>query len=415
MSVNLIGARIKALREERKLSQDELARLFGFKDRQTVSAIETGERRVTAEELLIAVEKLGASLDFFTDPFLLVGEGKFSWRQSRVGLENLKAFERVAGRWIAANRTLSNQIGRFAPILRQTLKLTPKSTFEEAIAAGERFAADFGLGPVPADHLADVMENKLGILVIMVDAIDGVSGAACRLPDLDAVLINRHEVEGRRHFDLAHELFHILTWDTMPPEHIEEATEYSKNRVEQLANNFASAILMPRSVIERFLPIRGDVIVWLSETASALQVTATALKWRLVALGVLDSTQAKKISDAALRNNRVNVAISVETERPKRGKNTTRAHALALPRTMQPDSTKQSESLVALYQRLNNGRNVGRHEPPPLFSRSFVGVIGQAINEGQISVRRTADLLDMNIDDLVDLFATHAVEAPLDL
>jgi len=29
--------RIKALREERKLSQDDLARLFGFKDRQTVS------------------------------------------------------------------------------------------------------------------------------------------------------------------------------------------------------------------------------------------------------------------------------------------------------------------------------------------------------------------------------------------
>ena len=56
---NVIGARIKALREERKLSQDDLARLFGFKDRQTVSAIETGERRVTAEELILAVEKLG--------------------------------------------------------------------------------------------------------------------------------------------------------------------------------------------------------------------------------------------------------------------------------------------------------------------------------------------------------------------
>ena len=75
MTTNLIGARIKALREERKLSQDDLARLFGFKDRQTVSAIETGERRVSAEELLIAVEKLGASLDYFTDPFLSCRRG----------------------------------------------------------------------------------------------------------------------------------------------------------------------------------------------------------------------------------------------------------------------------------------------------------------------------------------------------
>ena len=39
------------------------------------------------------------------------------------------------------------------------------------------------------------------------------------------MLINRDEVPGRRHFDLAHELFHILTWDAMPPDHVEEATE----------------------------------------------------------------------------------------------------------------------------------------------------------------------------------------------
>src|SRR3954468_7735341 len=107
MTTNIIGTRIKALREERKLSQDDLARLFGFKDRQTVSAIETGERRLSADALLLAVPKLGASLDYFTNPFLLVGEGKFSWRQSKVSNERLNAFERVAGRWIAANRTLA--------------------------------------------------------------------------------------------------------------------------------------------------------------------------------------------------------------------------------------------------------------------------------------------------------------------
>ena len=64
-----IGSRIKALREQHNLSQDSLARLFGFKDRQTISSIETGLRRVTAEELLLAVEKLDAPLEYFTDPF----------------------------------------------------------------------------------------------------------------------------------------------------------------------------------------------------------------------------------------------------------------------------------------------------------------------------------------------------------
>src|SRR5471030_1816865 len=136
---NVIGARIKALREERKLSQDDLARLFGFKDRQTVSAIETGERRVTAEELVLAVEKLGASLDYFTNPFLLVGEGRFSWRQTNVGAQALNGYERSAGRWIAAFRALSPQVGRAAPLLRRSLGITARHSFEDAMDAGERF------------------------------------------------------------------------------------------------------------------------------------------------------------------------------------------------------------------------------------------------------------------------------------
>jgi Zn-dependent peptidase ImmA (M78 family)/DNA-binding XRE family transcriptional regulator len=364
MSTNLIGARIKALREERGLSQEHLAQVFGFKDRQTVSAIETGERRVSAEELLVAVEKLGAPLDYFTNPFLLVGEGKFSWRQSNVSLERLSAFERSAGRWIAAQRTLAPQFGKPVSFLRRSLRLSSRSSFEDSMAAGERFAADFTLGLVPAECLADVMERELGILVLMVDAIVGVSGAACRLPDMDVVLINRHEVAGRRYFDLAHELFHILTWDTMPPEHIEESSEHSKNRVEQLANNFASAVLMPATVLDRFGPWDNDLVGCLNAAANALQVTATALKWRLVALGRLTAMVARQVPDGALRN---------------------------------------------------NGRENGGSEPPPLFSKPFMEVVALAIKEGQMSARRAADLLDMPLDDLAQLCAIHGVEVPFDL
>jgi Zn-dependent peptidase ImmA (M78 family)/DNA-binding XRE family transcriptional regulator len=364
MDANTIGTRLKALREERKLSQDDLARVFGFKDRQTVSAIETGERRLSAEELLLAVEKLGASLDYFTDPFLLAGEGKFSWRQSGVSLPQLDSFERVSGRWIAALRTLAPQVGRPAPFLRQSLKLTPKSSFEDAMEAGERFAADFELGPVPSAHLAEVMEEKLAILVLMVDAIKGVSGAACRLPDLDTVLINRNEVPGRRNFDLAHELFHILTWDTMPPARVEESSEQSKIRVEQLANNFASAVLMPKAVLAAYGPWDRDLVARLNKTAEALGVTATALKWRLVAIGSLDSAEAKKIPDAKLRN---------------------------------------------------YGRKTEKAQPPLPFSKPFMEVVALALHEGRLSARRAADLLDTTIDDLNDLCTAYGVSPPAEL
>lgn len=369
MSSSLIGSRIKALREERKLSQDDLARLFGFKDRQTVSAIETGERRVTADELVIAVEKLGASLDFFTDPFRLDGEARFSWRQTDVGAERLAAYERSAGRWVAAYRVVAPQVGRALPLLRRALGLTRQSSFEDAMAAGERFAAEFALGEVPATRLADAMERQLGILVLMVDAFEGISGAACRLPELDCVLINRREVAGRRHFDLAHELFHILTWDAMPPEHVEEAREQGGNRVEQLANNFASALLMPAAVLDGLANWAELSTEELAEripaAAAALQVTAPAVKWRLAALGRIKPATARSLADAALRR---------------------------------------------------NGRPAAAdREPPPLFSRPFVEVIAEGIEGGRLSARRAAGLLDLTLDDMADLFRAHGVAPTFDL
>lgn len=363
-----LGARLRAAREQRGLSQDQLAELFGFNDRQTVSAIETGERRLSASELILAVQKLGISLDDLVDPFRLMGEGRFSWRQTNVTPRRLESFEAVAGRWIAAFREIAPQVGQQAPLLRRTLGLHKGSTFDEAMAAGERFAEDFKLGDVPAARLAEVMERELLILVLMVDAAGGVSGAACRLPELDAVLINRKEVAGRRHFDLAHELFHLLTWDAMPPEHVEEASETGRGRVEQLANNFASALLMPRAVLARHgdwsrLP-EGDALVRrLKSVAKALQVTATALKWRLVALGHLSTKAARGIDDRLLRS----------------------------------DEAKAKTDL------------------PALFSRRFMEVLAYAIDQGRVSARRVADLVGLTLEDLSDLFAQHGVKNPFEL
>ena len=368
MTARLIGTRIKALREERRLSQDDLARLFGFKDRQTVSAIETGARRVTADELVLAVEKLRAPLDYFTDPFRLAGEGRFSWRQTGVAAERLDEYERAAGRWIAAFRALAPRVGREAPLMRRALGLTRRSRFEDAMRAGERFAAEFGLGETPAAGLVQVMERELAILVLMVDAHDGISGAACRLPELDAVLIARREAAGRRHFDLAHELFHLLTWDAMPPQHSEEATETGGNRVEQLANNFAAAVLMPAAALERFGAwpdlAGGELIARLNAAADQLCVTSSALRWRLVALGGMKPAVARSLPEAALRN---------------------------------------------------NGRGAVKEPPPASFSKPFAEVLARAIDGGHVSLRRAAALLDLTVDGLAPLFAAHGVAHSVDL
>ena len=368
MSKPLIGSRLQALREELGFSQDQLAGMLDFKDRQFVSAVETGTRRLSAEELVLAMEKLVAPLEHFTDPFRLVGEGRFSWRHTGVSAERLSGYERDAGRWIAAYRTLAPRFGREPPLMRRSLRLDRHSSPEDAMLAGERFAREFDLGEVPATNLVEVMERKLGILVLMTDAFEGVCGGVCRLPELDTVLIARREAPGRRNFDLARELFHILTWDSMPPERSEEAKDAGGRRVQRLANRFAAAVLIPAAALKRHEGWDGlgesELIARLNAMAKQLRVTASALRWRLVALGQLKPAAARSLPEAALRN---------------------------------------------------DGNAAAADAIPALYSAPFTEVLARAVDEGFVSARRAAGLLDLTLDDLAVLFATHGVESPAEL
>ena len=369
MQHQFIGKRIRTLRKERRLSQEDLAKLVGFNDRQTISAIETGERRVNADELILFIEKFEKPLKFFTDPFLLVGDGEFCWRRTTADSKTLKEFEWRAGRWIAAYRYYLPKFRQNLPLFRPTLYLDRKSRFEDAVKAGEQLAVEFNFSSVPATDLINTMERDLGILVLMVDAPKGISGASCRLPDLDAVIIARREAIGRRHFNLAHELFHVLTWNAMPPQYTEEVDETGGNRVEQLANYFASAILLPEQVVKKFgmwpEANEAELIAKIFQVAEQLRVSPSDLMWRLVTLGELKKATASKLSCKLVQKNK--------------------------------DQTNVEEIL------------------PPLYSKPFVEILGPAIDTGLLSARRASKLLEIQIEELVNLFHSHGLESPFDL
>ena len=78
---------------------------------------------------------------------------------------------------------------------------------------------------------------------------------------------------------LAHELFHLLTWDAMPPEHFEAAGDTSRNRVERLANNFAAAVLMPAEIL-------GSAEGWAGLDRNALVARLNSLADELVGLPI---------------------------------------------------------------------------------------------------------------------------------
>ena len=357
----LIGLRLAALREEKHLTQTDIARVLGIKSHQIVSSIENGMRPMKGAEMAALVAHFAIKPDYLTDPFRLVGEGQFCWRQSHCSKEALHAYQESAGTWLAAYRALSRAQDRPGPRERLSLRLWEKSSFELAMAEGERLTVDYNMGDVPAARLPEVMEEDFGILVLMVDSDERISGAACRLPEFDAVLVNRKENPGRRNFDLAHEFFHLLTWDKMPPSNIEGVNESGGSRVEQLANAFASALLMPQRVLSRFGEWRrlGDAerASRMREVADFFRVSVSALHWRLVSLKLLG-----KLS-------------------------------------------KMLDVKAPLDEYLR--------DTPPTFSPTFMRVMANAIERGDISVSRLAKLIQIPRHALRSLFAAHDIAAPV--
>ena len=136
----LIGERIALARTEAALSQEALASQLGFQDRQTVSAIESGQRAVTAEELVRLGTIFGRSLDFFTDAGLLVEKGEFSYRTAEVA-EKLTGFEETARRVLASNHRFQVLLDEPAsPVVGQLREIVKQSSPAEAANVGDQLA-----------------------------------------------------------------------------------------------------------------------------------------------------------------------------------------------------------------------------------------------------------------------------------
>lgn len=365
-----VGARVKYAREARNLTQDRLRAALGFNDRQTVSDIETGKRAVKAEELVKLSEVLDRDVEFFVDPLTVVAEAQYSWRASpELPAEELDRFEERANGWIGMLRWLRSQAAETRPSpLKYTLRLNRQSNFEQAQRHAEELVARFGLGPVPAEKLVACIEEQFGTPVLFVDTgepsrLGIISGAACHLGDFDVILLNRRESPTRRYFDLAHGFFHTLTWEAMRPEHRESNfVEDRKNvrRAEQLANSFASALLMPRAALDELIePARAQDVRHLAEVAAKLRVSTQALSWRLLHLHRIDEATRAKLAQR------------------------------------KPQPVKDAA--------------------PALFSTEFVRQLHVALDKGRLSARKAAKSLSLPLSELTALFAAHELAPPFEL
>ena len=160
----------------------------------------------------------------------------------------------------------------------------------EQLASNARRSMD--LGGRPAMSLAEVLQERFGVKLFL-DDLGGGGSAACVRTDSDAaVLLHRHETPWRQRYSLAHELFHLVTWDAVLDAwpHGNQRTTWPE-RVEKLANVFASALLLPsddlRAEFQSRFEGREASHPEVVNMARAYGVSTEALLWRLRSLGLI--------------------------------------------------------------------------------------------------------------------------------
>ena len=298
-----IHERLKSERESLNLTLKEVAAKMGFQNYQTLGSIESGKRELKAFELLKLAQIYGRSVDYFMKPELREqSKLRVVWR-NQVQDEETVFNER---KFIALCQNYQRLIElnyEEAPVFALEFSGMKKSDFlrrgfpyVQEIA--QLLADALNLGSRPACSLPLVLEEGLGFKIIYMDLGFGGSAASTFSDDFgSAMLINASDAPWRRNFDLAHELFHLLTWNLFSEELYSQASN-QKSPVEKWADAFASGILLPekaiRSEVERRFEENHISYISLVEIAREFRVSIDALLWRLVNLKMLPSRHVEK-------------------------------------------------------------------------------------------------------------------------
>jgi len=288
-----IALALKKERESFKYSLKYVAEKLGFSNYQTLSSIESGEREIKAWELAKLAEIYGRKIDYFLSPQAKIVQPRILWRNPEKTENKVEAERRFVSFCQNYKRLLeiTNEEGSKISFLVQPEKTQfKKGGFDYAVELAEECRKTLNLGGRPAYSLANVLEQLLNILILYIDVGTTVSGASTSGNFGKAILVNAGDAPWRQNYDLAHELFHLVTWDIFSDEEI-YSVKKGKSEVEQWADVFASAILLPAEEVRREFSKRleGAKISYINlvEIAREFKVSIEALLWRLVNLKLL--------------------------------------------------------------------------------------------------------------------------------
>ncbi len=309
---NEIASLLKNERESLGLTLKEVSEKMEFAHYQTLSNIESGEREIKAWELAKLSNIYSRDIDFFLWLEKRKKEANILWRNPEESVKK-KGIERKFLSFCEKYQNLLKLIGEKEQenkeLFLQVSKnyLLNRNSFEYVSKIASDYLNLLQLGSRPACSLEKILEEKVGIKIIHLELDPEISGGSTVGDFGVAILINANDAPWRRNYDLAHEFFHLITWNYFSPEEIYKKDRKGKNRIEQLADVFASAFLLPEDELRNEFSKKSEknYISYLNlfETAREFGVSIEALLWRLVNLNLIKKdTVIKELEKGSIKD-----------------------------------------------------------------------------------------------------------------
>jgi Zn-dependent peptidase ImmA (M78 family)/transcriptional regulator with XRE-family HTH domain len=329
----VIGERLADARRARRMTQQQAAEAIGLA-RTTITAIEKGDRRPRATELLTLARLYGQQVSDLVRPVREQPDVSFvvQFRSARGPASDIPDNERDADsqrfeelcRWyVELEEMVGAPLPRRYPEVYDISATAPERAAEE-VATSERNR--LGLGDGPIADLRGVLESDIGLRIFALPMMSHQIAGMFLFTDAygGCIAVNANHPEEKRRSTVAHEYAHFITSDRFKPE-ITVLSGYQRApESERFAEAFARNFLMPAAGLSRrFQSMRrakdkplspADVL-----TLSHLyRVSFQTMIWRLEELKLLPSGTWDNLDSKGFKPNRARDLLGLAAPTPER-------------------------------------------------------------------------------------------------
>lgn len=293
-----IGKRLKIARESIGYTLDKASQESGIGS-SSLCEFENDRREPKFSHLSKLAEVYKKKIEFFlTDEPLI--ENLMLWRDKPNNEEEARKTETEFYQLCEQYRDLEILLddAKESKLPLPNIADPAKFDYDQAELFAKQVHERFLLGDVPIASLKKILEE---VYYVKIFYLNFSGSAISRVWEKfgPAILLNAKNKQWRRSYDLAHELFHILTWNVFRNRSIDESEDEDK-----LANAFASRLLMPEESIKdrvkQSLNGKGQISLdRLDDIAREFDVSLDALVYRIARLFKFRKIDTDKYLDAA--------------------------------------------------------------------------------------------------------------------